>query len=346
MRFCIFSTLFLLPYYSFAQTVGERMYTFVNQTTEVIDHIEAFPPAERGSYNLLAGETFNTLNPYGNKIMKMPPEFRDKCAFIVIAFDRKGNRYELPSRDYCFFAGWIEFKPENKVVTESRRDERTSTRRTESDEREGLSIRLPNINLRGPRRENPEHTQQTEISSGFMNKYIKNESAILIEEVYLVPAKRDSSLGWSENLAETILKPQQTIQTTISAGDGCYYDLKVLTPFYKPYQRANINLCRATNITLLDEHFEKAENVLEAVFDNRTGKKIEKFYLKEATSEDWGEDLMGAITVSADFRFLTFLFQKTNENCLFDVKLFSGRNEIILEKTDLCTGNRIIVRNP
>lgn len=339
--FCLIS-----PILTIAQSVGERMYTFVNQTTEVIDHIEVFPPSERGSYNLLAEETFNTLNPYGNKMMKMPEGYRDKCAFIVLAFDRKGNRYEIPTRDYCFFAGWIEFKVEHRVVSSSRREEGSSRERAETEERDGISIRLPNVNLRIPRREtSAPRTENAAPNSGFVNKAIENESTVLIDAIYLVPAKRDSSIGWAENLIENPLKPEQSTETIISSGDGCYYDLKVVAPFYKPYERRNINLCRSAKITLLDEHFEKDENVVEATFDNRTGRKIDRFYLKPSADTTWSEDQLESLVVSADGRFLTLMFQK-GENCVLDIKVRSGRNEIVTEKADLCAGVPIVIRNP
>jgi hypothetical protein len=50
--------------------------------------------------------------------------------------------------------------------------------------------------------------------------------------------------------------------------------------------------------------------------------------------------------VSDNQRFLTLMFEKSGDNCLYDIKVLSGRNEIAVEALDLCNTEAKVLRNP
>jgi hypothetical protein len=182
------------------------------------------------------------------------------------------------------------------------------------------------------------------LSNGFSQKETEitliNKTGFDFIALYLSPADKNQ---WGEDLYAGVLnnRESETLKLTIQK-DSCMYDLKAVRLDSSALIFKGMNLCMMPIITLVYE-FNEPNFVQDFILENRTGLTFSELYIRNATSQIWGMNVLGLNVLTTD-ESTVISFKPSTRYCLYDFKavLLNGM-PVLYTNINLCNQMHVVL---
>ncbi len=169
---------------------------------------------------------------------------------------------------------------------------------------------------------------------------IINKTGFDFIDLYLSPSDKNQ---WGEDLYTGVLNNREAQTLKITTGkDVCKYDLKAVRLDSSVLIFKQMNLCMMPIITLLYE-FNEPNFVQDFMLENRTGLTFSELYIKNATSQIWGMNVLGLNVLTPD-ESAVISFKPSDRFCLYDFKavLLNGM-PVLYTSINLCNQMHVVL---